>query len=57
MGYWQEGTASTAIPPTSAADTISQHHKIRGTAFGAPPISHNGNNVIDTVISQYGIIK
>jgi len=35
MEYWLEGTASTAIPPTSTSDIMSQHNKIGGITFGA----------------------
>ena len=28
--YWQEGSASTAIPPTPASDIVGQHNKIGG---------------------------
>ena len=30
MEYWWEGSASTAIPPTSASDAVGQHNKIEG---------------------------
>jgi len=33
MGYWWEGSASTAISPTSSFDTVAQHNKIGGTTF------------------------
>jgi len=32
--YWQEGSMSTAIPPTSASAFLSHHHKIGGITFG-----------------------
>jgi len=35
MEYWQEGSTSTAILPTSASDVMSQHNKIRGITSGA----------------------
>jgi len=35
MGYWWEGPASTAIPPTSASDVVGQHNKIGGIIYGA----------------------
>ena len=35
MGYWWEGSASTAIPPTSNSDVMGQHHKIRGITAAA----------------------
>ena len=34
-GYWWEGSASTAIPPTSTSDTVSQHNELGGITFGA----------------------
>ena len=33
MGYWWEGSTSTAIPPTSTSDTVGQHDKIGGIHF------------------------
>jgi len=30
MEYWREGSASTAVPPTSASDVVGQHNKIGG---------------------------
>ena len=33
--YWQEDSASTAIPPTSASDVVVQHNKIGGIIIGA----------------------
>ena len=33
MGYWWEGSASTAIPPTSASGVMGQHNA--GITFGA----------------------
>ena len=33
MGYWQEGSTFTAIPPTSTSDVMGQHHKIGGITF------------------------
>ena len=35
-----EGSASTAIPPTSASDVASQHNKMGGTTFGAEFVFH-----------------
>jgi len=35
MGYWWEGSTSTAIPPTSATDAVGEHNKIGGITFGA----------------------
>ena len=35
MGYWWEGSASTAVPPTSASDIVGQHHQAGGIMFGA----------------------
>jgi len=34
MEYCWEGSASTAISPTSASDVVGQHNKIRGDTFG-----------------------
>ena len=33
MEYWWEGSAFTAIQPTSASDTIDQHNNIGGITF------------------------
>jgi len=35
MEYWGEDSASTAMPPTSAFDVMTQHHKIGVITFGA----------------------
>jgi len=35
MGYWWEGSTSTAIPPTFVSDIVGQHNKIGGITFGA----------------------
>ena len=34
MGYCQEGSTSTAIPPIFASDIMGQHRKIGGNTFG-----------------------
>ena len=34
MEYWWEGSTSTAKPPTSTSDVVSQCNKIRGITFG-----------------------
>ena len=34
MEYWWEGPISTAIPPTSASDIMSQHNKTGDITFG-----------------------
>jgi len=33
MEYWLEGTASTAIPPTSAPDVVGQYSEVGGIIF------------------------
>ena len=39
--YWCEGSISTAIPPTSASDTVGQHNKMGGiTSRSAFILSH-----------------
>jgi len=35
MEYWQEGSASIAIPPNPISDIMDQHNKIRGIIFRA----------------------
>ena len=34
-GYWWKGSTSTAIPPTSTSDIVSQRNKTRGITLGA----------------------
>ena len=34
MKYFQEGSTSTAIPPTSASDIVGRHNKIGGITLG-----------------------
>jgi len=40
MKYWQEGSTSTAIPPTPTSDILGQHNKIGGITFGAALIKY-----------------
>jgi len=35
VGYWWEGSTSTATPPTCASGVVGQQHKIGGIIFGA----------------------
>ena len=35
MGYWWEGSTSTAITPTSASDIVGQYNKIGGITSSA----------------------
>jgi len=35
MEYWQEGSTSTATPPTFTSEVMGQHNKIGGIIFGA----------------------
>lgn len=35
MGYWWEGSTSTAVPPTSTSDVVGQRNKIEGSTLGA----------------------
>ena len=44
--YCQEGSASTAIPPTLTSDVMGQHNKIGGITFRA--------NLIETMDSCQG---
>ena len=39
MGYWQEGSTSTASTTTSTSDIMDQHHKMVGITFGAALIN------------------
>jgi len=41
MEYWPADSASTTIPSMSTSDTVGQHHKIGGTAFGAALIARS----------------
>jgi len=36
--YQQEGSASSAIPPTSSSEVMGKHNKIRGITFGATSV-------------------
>jgi len=40
MGYWWEGSLSTAIPPTSASDIVGQHNKTGGITFRAAIVNY-----------------
>ena len=33
MKYWQEGSATTAVPPTSTSDIMGLYNKIQGIVF------------------------
>ena len=35
MGYWREGSTSTAIPLLSTSDTVGPYNKVGGITFGA----------------------
>jgi len=35
MGYWWEGSDSTAVPPKSACNVVGQYNKMRGINFRA----------------------
>jgi hypothetical protein len=37
--YWQEGSASAAVPPASTTYIVGQHNKIGDPTFGAPVIN------------------
>jgi len=41
MGYWWEGSTSTAIPPTSISGALGQHNKIGGITFRTALIFRN----------------
>ena len=43
MGYWWEGSTSTAIPPMSASDTVDQRNKTRSITFGAVLVHSESN--------------
>ena len=38
--YWWRGSASIAIPPSSASGVVGYHHKAEGITFGAALILH-----------------
>ena len=40
--YKQEGSASTAIPPTAASAIVGLHNKMAGTIFRVTLIIHTG---------------
>src|SRR5258705_14005340 len=56
MGYWKEGSTSTAIPPTSASDVVDQHNKIGGISFGAPLIVPYKESLYTRGISESDLI-
>jgi len=41
MEYWWEASTSTAWPPTSTSDIVSQHNKMGGITFGAALIDRH----------------
>ena len=45
MGYWWEGSTSTAIPTISASDIVGQHNKIGHISFRAALIKSGGLNL------------
>jgi len=45
VGYSWEGSVSTAIPPTSTSDVISQHNRIKGITFRAALVDLNGKYI------------
>ena len=45
MEYRWEGSAFTAIPPTSISNVVGQHHKLGGITFGAALIALGPNEV------------
>ena len=47
--YWWEGSATTAILPTSTSNITGQHHKTGGITFGAA--------LIYDVYSPPGVLK
>jgi len=38
MGYWQEDSTCTAMPPASASDIVRQCNRIGDITFGAAPV-------------------
>ena len=36
MEYWWEGSASTAISPTSTSDVMGRHNEVEGAALAVP---------------------
>ena len=34
MEWWQKGSPSTAIPPTSTSNVMGQHNQLGGITFG-----------------------
>ena len=53
-GYWWEGSASTAVPPTSASVTVGHHHKVGDITSGTVLIASTLNKE-ETRIMQQGI--
>jgi len=49
MEYWWEGSTSTAIPPTSASDAMSQRNKTGGITSRAALVKYIVNILIFNV--------
>lgn len=43
MEYWQEHSASIALPPPSASDVLGQHNKIKSITFGAALVKYTAS--------------
>ena len=56
MGYWWEGSALTAIPPTSASDVVGQHNKMGGITFGAALIYNIVNAYATKILLFFNIL-
>jgi len=55
MGYWWEGSTSTAIPPTSTS--VGQHNKIAGSTFGAAlPLDHLLEEKVTSLMSLAPVV-
>lgn len=54
MEYWQEGSASTAMPPTFASDILGLHNKVGGVTFRATLIVFRSAMLDDVTYLYHG---
>lgn len=53
--HWQEASTSTAIPPPTASDIMSQHNKTGGIIFRTPLIEEEINIETDLPVSALSL--
>jgi len=52
MEYSQEGSASTAMPPTFISEFMGQCHKVGGITFRAAFVILEINSILEIVLSD-----